>query len=316
MASPRPIFIHPVPIARCIDWTRNWHKNWLSSARFRAMRDFQRGWYKTLLLEIPEAKPYPGYLPLDANLWEIAGAHSRLYFESRSRETNGEPRNALVLACFETCQIAGKTYIYHPRMLEELIWSSERVSKSTNPQSTDRKKGTSSSLSKQLGLGVAFQDLDDLEKRIDRLFEKYCQLFRRNPSRYRLTDQRRKKAESRFMECLEMEHGNPELAEKLMLEAMQKLALSDWHVNTGNFDWIDHLFDSAEVFQKRLEMVVEKKHGPQQAGTDRTAEAKEHCWYEKCKKPFTPGTGHFGFCSKACMEKHEADLQKGKAVNA
>lgn len=82
------------------------------------MKDFQRGWYIQLLLLMTRAKPHIGYLPLDGQLWKLAGAHSKRYWENQS---------ALVLACFKVREIGGAQWIYNERLLAELQEQSQKV---------------------------------------------------------------------------------------------------------------------------------------------------------------------------------------------
>jgi hypothetical protein len=81
-----------------------------SSGKWLAMRDYQRGWYIHLLLLMTRSKPI-GYLPLDAQLWRLAGSHNRRFYDQHA---------AVVMACFKIREFGGRRWIYNERLLTVL----------------------------------------------------------------------------------------------------------------------------------------------------------------------------------------------------
>jgi hypothetical protein len=78
--------------------------------RYRDLKDFQQAWYLNLLFE-SWISVRPGYLPDNGQLWRLANAHTRQYFEKES---------AAVLSMFER---EGSTtddavWIYNPTLVE------------------------------------------------------------------------------------------------------------------------------------------------------------------------------------------------------
>jgi len=83
----------------------------LSSIHWINMKDFQRGWYWQLLLNMTRSKPI-GYLRFDdGRLWTLAGAHSKQYWDSHA---------GLVLACFKVARLDGHEWIYNQKLLDVL----------------------------------------------------------------------------------------------------------------------------------------------------------------------------------------------------
>jgi len=99
------------------------------------MKDYQRGWYFQLLIESC-ASPRPGYLRLDSNLWSIAGAKRRDFWESHK---------AAVLACFKVREMEGQSWLYNERMLHTIEHCSAALS-----NSLERKRGRAESISKSM----------------------------------------------------------------------------------------------------------------------------------------------------------------------
>lgn len=83
------------------------------------MSDFQRGWYWSLIIESVRSER-PGYLRLNENLWRLAGAQSKQFFE---RE------NAVVLACLESREIEGETWVYSGRLVRTLEEQAQKYRK-------------------------------------------------------------------------------------------------------------------------------------------------------------------------------------------
>lgn len=86
---------------------------------------------------------------------------------------------------------------------------------------------------------------------IERMFLFYCEAVGRDPKRYTLTADRRKKALSRLKERIKI-HGSLDAAAADFAQAIENLAANEWNMTNGYFDWIDQVFCSAEEFEKRL----------------------------------------------------------------
>lgn len=80
------------------------------------MTDFQRGWYIQLLLRCTRSERL-GYLKMDSNLWTIAGAKRRDFFESHK---------SAVLACFKVREMEGHQWLYNDRLLSVMEDQSEK----------------------------------------------------------------------------------------------------------------------------------------------------------------------------------------------
>ena len=78
--------------------------------RYRALKDFQQAWYLNLLFAAWLSER-PGYLPDDGQLWRLANARTRQYFEKEAGP---------VLCMFEREGSAtdGAVWIYHRVMLQ------------------------------------------------------------------------------------------------------------------------------------------------------------------------------------------------------
>lgn len=90
-----------------LDWLPLYIDNLLSSPAWLDMKDYQRGWYIQLLLRSTRSERL-GYLPLDGQLWRLAGARSQIFFDQES---------ARVMACFKVRQFDGLDWIYNPKLL-------------------------------------------------------------------------------------------------------------------------------------------------------------------------------------------------------
>ncbi len=85
---------------------------------------------------------------------------------------------------------------------------------------------------------------------INRAFLYYCKRLGRSPTRYSLTDTRKKKAISRLKERESMVG-----LQQAMLDikvAIDNLADNDYLVSGGYIDWLGQIFKSSEEFEKRL----------------------------------------------------------------
>src|SRR5262249_33527870 len=94
----------------------------LSSVKWEAMKDFQRGWYWQLLLLMNRSKPL-GYLKHDGRLWALAGACSKQYWDKHA---------ALVLSAFKVAEFDGHVWIYSQPLMEVLeaqTWKRDKAQK-------------------------------------------------------------------------------------------------------------------------------------------------------------------------------------------
>jgi hypothetical protein len=92
----------------------------------------------------------------------------------------------------------------------------------------------------------------DEKAAIGRLFHLYCEAVGRNPGRYTLTPVREKKALLRLRERRGVHNGDLGVAERDLAQAIENLAVSEWHRANGHYDWLEQIFRSAEEFERRL----------------------------------------------------------------
>lgn len=91
------------------------------------MRDYQRGWFWQLTLKMVYVTP-PGQLKLDSQLWTLAGAHSRRYWDAN---------NGLVLAAFQIATLDGEQWLVHRELknfIEERKLLSDAIENTTTSQ--------------------------------------------------------------------------------------------------------------------------------------------------------------------------------------
>jgi len=85
-------------------------RRFLGDARYRALKDYQQSWFWNLLLEswISER---PGYLPDDGQLWRLANARTRQFFEKEG---------SAVMSMFERegSTTDGAVWIYNRTLLK------------------------------------------------------------------------------------------------------------------------------------------------------------------------------------------------------
>lgn len=92
-----------------LDWVP-YHR--ILNARLRAprhLKDFQRDWFTNFRDAMLDNGEMQGYLFLTSDLWRIAGAHNREYFEKHS---------SAVLACFSRATMADREVIFFPPLIE------------------------------------------------------------------------------------------------------------------------------------------------------------------------------------------------------
>jgi len=208
----------------------------LKASRTWAMPDFQWCWFMKLIIELADSET-PGYLPNDVDvLWRLAGARTRDFFLKR---------DGAGLVDREFRRTADGLRIYNARLLEVLKEQNEKLHRKKQPA-----KEKTLSLS---GLGFSSIKNEDLKAPVCRLFSYYQEILERD-ARYKLTERRAEQCERRLIECLQAVGGDLAKAEASAKDAIYNLACSRFHVQNGHTDWIDHIFGSAEVFQKRLSM--------------------------------------------------------------
>ncbi|MBZ5567537.1 MAG: hypothetical protein LAN64_06765 [Acidobacteriia bacterium] len=226
-----------------LSWFPLYVEKILSSSSWLQMKDYQRGWYIQLLL-LSAHSVRPGYLPLDGSLWRLAGARTKQYFEQES---------VVVMACFKRRQMDGREWIYNERLVRVLEQQARRQ------MDFDRrgKKGSGKDDQRQTSLSFSSSTIsispDLIQKTVEELFEYYCNTFTRDP-RYKLTESRRMACAHRLMELAEENGGDFDVAKQAGMQAIGNLSRSEFHVAHGYCDWLDHIFKSPEVFQKRLDM--------------------------------------------------------------
>jgi hypothetical protein len=104
----------------------------------------------------------------------------------------------------------------------------------------------------------AHRDKSREKEIVESIFGFYCEKLGKNPKRYQLTDERRKKAGLRFRERLKANDGNEAAVEVEFSQAVENLAASEYHISNDFVDWIAQIFKSQEEFEKRLNW---KQHG-------------------------------------------------------
>jgi hypothetical protein len=118
-----------------LDWFPFYVHRFIGDARYRKLVDYQQAWYWNLLFE-SWVSERPGYLPDDGQLWRLANARTRQYFEKEC-----EP----VLSMFERegSTADGGVWIYNRSLLkildEQLLKFHRKMkksSKSTNSENT------------------------------------------------------------------------------------------------------------------------------------------------------------------------------------
>ena len=87
-----------------------WIPNKRSLRAPRHLRDFQRDWFINLRDAMFDNHEMQGYLPITSDLWKIAGAHRRDFWDANKSE---------VMAAFEFRKLAGYGEVmYFPSLLE------------------------------------------------------------------------------------------------------------------------------------------------------------------------------------------------------
>jgi hypothetical protein len=118
-----------------LDWFPFYVHRFIGDVRYRKLADYQQAWYWNLLFE-SWVSERPGYLPDDGQLWRLANARTRQFFEKEC-----EP----VLSMFERegSTADGGVWIYNRVLIkildEQLLKFHRKIkksNKSTNSEST------------------------------------------------------------------------------------------------------------------------------------------------------------------------------------
>lgn len=94
---------------------------------------------------------------------------------------------------------------------------------------------------------------------VERAFVYYCKKLKRDTKRYSLTPKRRERALSRLRERTK-KVGREEACREIA-HAIENLANSSYHRENNYIDWNDHIFGSAETFEKRLNWKTPQNQG-------------------------------------------------------
>jgi hypothetical protein len=110
-----------------LDWFPFYVHRFIGDARYRKLADYQQAWYWNLLFE-SWVSERPGYLPDDGQLWRLANARTRQFFEKEC-----EP----VLSMFERegSTADGGVWIYNRvliKILDEQLLKFHRKMKKSN----------------------------------------------------------------------------------------------------------------------------------------------------------------------------------------
>jgi hypothetical protein len=136
------------------------------SYRREGFKDFQEGWFWKLFFASLQSE-WPGYLPVSADLWRVAGAHCSHCFNKDS---------AIVLAAFERAEVAGRGVIFFRPLIELMQEQAEKIRSkkaradfriSTVPQ-ISTKSGSPS-----LSLDLDFKEIKEAPKISPKLAERF-----------------------------------------------------------------------------------------------------------------------------------------------
>jgi uncharacterized protein YdaU (DUF1376 family) len=121
--------------SQILEWFPFYVQRLSGDVRYRALKDYHQAWYLNLLFAAWVSER-PGYLPDDGQLWRLANARTRQFFEKEA---------APVLSMFERegSTTDGAIWIYHRALLEiydeqvlKFHKKSRRSSKSTKDEYT------------------------------------------------------------------------------------------------------------------------------------------------------------------------------------
>jgi hypothetical protein len=117
---------------QCLEWFPLYVYRVTTDARYRALHDYQQAWYLNLLFA-SWVSERPGYLPDDGQLWRLANARTRQFFEKECGP---------VLSMFEREGSAtdGAVWIYNRGLLQiydEQVLKFHRKKKKFNKSTND-----------------------------------------------------------------------------------------------------------------------------------------------------------------------------------
>lgn len=121
--------------------------------RREGFKDFQEGWFWKLFFASLQSE-WPGYLPVSADLWRVAGAHCSHCFVKD---------NAVVLAAFERAEVAGRGVIYFRPLVELMQEQAEKIK--SKKARADFRISTVPLISTDVGRPSLSLDLDFKEKK-------------------------------------------------------------------------------------------------------------------------------------------------------
>ena len=90
----------------------------------------------------------PGYLPLDEQLWRLAGAHRREMWDNHK---------SAVMACFKVLEFDAQAWIYNERMVQVLEEQATKYRKKYPQEKRNSQQGVSPSISSSCSSEVAFE---------------------------------------------------------------------------------------------------------------------------------------------------------------
>jgi hypothetical protein len=93
-----------------LEWFPFYVQRFVGDVRYRALKDYQQAWFLNLLFASWQSER-PGYLPDDGQLWRLANARTRQFFEKEADA---------VLCMFERegSTTDGVCWIYHQALVE------------------------------------------------------------------------------------------------------------------------------------------------------------------------------------------------------
>lgn len=247
------------------------------------MKDYQQGWYFNLLIESVDSE-MPGYLPDDGQLWELANATSRRFFEKES---------APVMACFKSRQIDGRVWIYNAKLLK--VYEEQIHKLAQNSTRRKVKIPLLSSIDEGFVL-LIYQDYPRHEGKKNAL-----ESIRKAISKY---------AHENSLECLD--------ATRYIHEAVLEFAKSNAGVADGMFPgyrpphpatW----FNGERYLDDRKEWrCTQPESNLYDPGKLRVQVAKSYCW--ACRIPYDASVRDSLFCSVDCEVKYEELKRRAQGV--
>lgn len=247
------------------------------------MKDYQQGWYFNLLIESVDSE-MPGYLPNDGQLWELANATSKKFFEKECSP---------VMACFKSRQIDGRVWIYNAKLLSVYEEQIHKLAKNSTRKKI--KIPLLSSLDEGFVL-LIYQDYPRHEGKKNAL-----DAIRKAISKY---------AFESSLECLE--------ATRYIHEAVLEFAKSPAGKTDGSFPgyrpphpatW----FNGERYLDDRKEWQSSK--GGEAVlfdpGKYHPSQLKLYCY--ACQMPYDPAFREGIFCSNDCETKYESRKLRAQA---